>query len=518
MRSIVKLFGKLLSPAAKRFFQALENPQQAQRLVQEEIANRLVRSEYGKFLGIHSLEDWHRIPIVKYDDIEEWILKQKQSQDFAYNVSTPEPIVFYEKTSGSRGPAKLIPYTKSLKASFNHMFCVWAHDLIVRGPQFSTGKIYFCISPQLGSAATTEQGVPIGLEDDSEYLDGWLRLLLRPFLVSPPRLNRLRDAEEFKEKLCQALLLEEKLEIISIWSPSFLKAHLNYIQTNQQRLYEQLRNKMSAERCQRLLEPEIPWTLLWPELKLISCWDSANAADQAKFLRLLFPGVMVQGKGLLATEAPMTIPLIEAQGCVPILDEVFFEFEDEQGQIHDLHEIEQGGIYEIILSQKGGLYRYRIGDRIRVSHFYKGTPCLEFLGRSEGTSDLVGEKLHSDFASDVIEGLALEGTFFKSLVPVRTPMDRYLLLLDTANEPDRAIARRLDDALSKSPHYRRARLLGQLQEAQVLVSRQIPEILAIYKARSGTRWGDIKHQILVTTPLEEELLIDIEKICQNSRQ
>ena len=42
---------------------------------------------------------------------------------------------------------------------------------------------------------------------------------------------------------------------------------------------------------------------------------------------------MVQGKGLLVTEAPMTIPLISAQGCVPVLDEVFFEFEDESGKL-----------------------------------------------------------------------------------------------------------------------------------------------------------------------------------------
>lgn len=40
-------------------------------------------------------------------------------------------------------------------------------------------------------------------------------------------------------------------------------------------------------------------------------------------MQLQFPNVFVQGKGLLATEAPMTIPLIEANGYVPVLDEVF---------------------------------------------------------------------------------------------------------------------------------------------------------------------------------------------------
>ena len=513
MRTIIKLFGKLLSPHAQRFLQALNNPQAAQRSVQEEIVSRLIESEYGQSLGIRSVADWHRLPVVEYHDIEEWIVregKEVRGRDLRSRRSllTPESILFYERTSGSRGPAKLIPYTKSLRAAFNHMFCVWAHDLIAHGPQFSTGKIYFCISPQLG-ARDPQPGI-IGLKDDSEYLDGWLRWFLSPFLVSPAGINRLRSAEEFKSKLSQALLLEEKLEIISIWSPSFLKVHLDYIQAHQRRLCSELED-LSPERQALLLQPSIPWTLIWPNLKLISCWDSARSADQAQLLRSLFPGVMVQGKGLLATEAPMTIPLLAAQGCVPVLDEVFFEFEDREGRIHQLHEIEMGDVYEIVLSQKGGLYRYRIGDRVSISHFYKSTPCLEFRGRSGATSDLVGEKLHAEFVSEAIESLALEATFFKSLVPVRQPVDHYILLLDTAHEPPDAIAQRLDDALKQSPQYQHARLLGQLSSARVLVSRHIPETISMYRTHSGAKWGDIKHQILVTTPLDEELLAELKQ-------
>lgn len=512
MRPLIKLFGKLIAPYANKFLQALENPKAAQQRVQKEIFARFVKSEYGKSLEIDSLADWHRIPIVDYDDIEAWIRADIETTiqnpksaflgsrlGMRQNRMADEPILFYEKTSGSRAAAKLIPYTKSLRRSFNQMFCVWAHDLIVNGPTFSTGKIYFCISPQIGESVTEN----LGLEDDSEYLDGWLRWFLNPFLVSTTGINRLRNVEEFKEKLCLTLLLEEKLEIISIWSPSFLKVHLDYIQTHRTRLREKLRNRISASRYQLLNEPEIPWTQLWSELKLISCWDSAQAKEQAKFLRSLFPGVLVQGKGLLATEAPMTIPLIEASGCVPVLDEVFFEFEDEAQKIYQLHEIETGAIYSLIISQKGGLYRYRMGDRVRVSHFYLGTPCLEFLGRTQTTSDLVGEKLQEEFVAEVLESLQLEGTFFQSLIPVTKPTEHYVLLLDQANESACAIAQRLDNALMRSHHYQRSRLLGQLSPARVLVSQRIPEIVLKYQMQSGRKWGDIKHQLLVTTPLED---------------
>jgi hypothetical protein len=538
MRWFIKLFEQLLAPSAERFRDALKHPEKTQQRVQQEICDRLIASEYGKFLGIRSLQDWQQVPIVDYEDLKPWIdgvgghsSREAEGKLIAHPLQaqlTSEPILFYEKTSGSRSAAKRIPYTKSLRRSFNHMFCVWAHDLIRNGPAFSTGKIYFCISPQFSDAPHLD--LP-SLQDDSEYLDRWLRWLLHPFLISPGLVHQLRTAEEFKRQLCLALLQAEQLETISIWSPTFLKIHLNYIQTHRTQLRQSL--KISAERDRLLCEPEIPWTKLWPELKLISCWDSSSAADPAQVLRDLFPGVMVQGKGLLATEAPMTIPLIAAQGCVPVLDEVFFEFEHESGEIYLLQNLQIGQEYNIILSQKGGLYRYRIGDRVRVTHYYLNTPCLEFLGRDRSISDLVGEKLNEEFVSSALKELRLEGTSFQCLVPATTPEPHYILLLDKVNAPTSAIcaspkgrrqkqtqqrfasapsalpetiAQQLEQFLHQSPHYRHARLLGQLSPVQVLVSEQIPEILTSQRIASGKKWGDIKHSLLCEQAIEEELL------------
>lgn len=442
------------------------------------------------------------MPIVDYDALAPWILGHQKRQQIPL---TTEPILFYEKTSGSSGAIKWIPYTLSLRRSFNQMFCVWAYDLIKHGPRFSTGKIYACISPQLNVTDSTS------LQDDLDYLDGWLRWLLRPWLVMPTNLNRLHNAQEFKHQLALALLQSEKLEIISIWSPSFLQVHLKYIQENQALLQQELHNKISRKRLQLLGENPIPWTQLWTDLKLISCWDSANAADQAKGLRSQFPGVLLQGKGLLATEAPMTIPLIAAGGYVPVLDEVFFEFEDNSGSVYRLHELQQGEEYTIILSQKGGLYRYRIGDRIRVTHYYRQTPCLEFLGRHQAVSDLVGEKLQSNFVHDALHSMNLPEGCFKSLVSLAEPA-QYILLLDSAPATPEILAQQLDEVLSQSYHYQRARSLGQLAPPQVIISPQIPEILALHRLRTGSIWGGIKHPILATSPISTELLQELQSI------
>lgn len=495
MRGLIKGFGHILAPASRRFYAALAQPQQAQRAVQQRLVDRLQQCEYGHTFKIRSCEDWQRLPIVEYEDLEPWIVQEPAGMPSRSKQSplTPEPILFYEPTSGSSDSVKQIPYTHSLRRSFNHLFCVWAYDLITHGPPFSTGKLYFSISPSFSEASTSS-----GTTDDSDYLDPWLRWLLRPFLVMPPQ---SRTPEMFKETLARTLLQTEALEIISIWSPSFLTAQLDYIQTHRERLQIDLKDRLSAARSHLLNQPNIPWTDLWPQLKLISCWDSVTAADGAAGLRSQFPNTLVQGKGLLATEAPMTVPLVAAQGCLPLLDEILFEFEDSQGRCFGLHQLEVGQDYAVIISQSGGLYRYRMGDRVRVTHTFLDTPCLQFIGRGQTISDLVGEKLHIQFVSDILDRLDLSARF-QSLVPIRQPAG-YVLLLDRCDQKIETLAYQLEQALCESYHYRLARQLGQLAPARVAVSGTIAEQLSAAKAKSGQRWGDIKHARLDTMPLEQ---------------
>ncbi|MGB3298375.1 MAG: GH3 auxin-responsive promoter family protein [Phormidesmis sp.] len=479
MRRLIKAFGYLLAPASKRFYTALAQPQQAQQNVRQRLITQLKRCDYGHQFNIGTCDDWHRLPIVDYDSLQPWIAQSTAT----HSPLTSEPILFYEPTSGSHGPVKHIPYTRSLRRSFNHLFCVWAHDLIFHGPKFSTGKLYFSISPSFSSHDNA------GTTDDADYLDPWLRWLLKPFLIMSPL---AKTPEAFKENLARTLLQSESLEIVSVWSPSFLTAQLNYIQQHRMRLSEALADRLSAKRARLLCQDSVPWAELWPQLKLVSCWDSATAADGATEMRSLFPNALIQGKGLLATEAPMTVPLIAAKGQVPLLDEVFFEFETAKGEVYELHQLTLGETYEVIISQMGGLYRYRMGDRVQVTHYFLQTPCLKFIGRGKDISDLVGEKLHLQFVSNVIDQLNLLAAF-QSLVPVHQPQAHYVLLLDHADREIAQISQQLEDLLCQSFHYRRARELNQLAPADVFVSKAIPEKLSALKAQSGQRWGDIKH-------------------------
>ena len=52
MKIIINLLSQILTPTAKKFEQALLNPEMTQQAVQKEIFARLIESEYGKNIGI----------------------------------------------------------------------------------------------------------------------------------------------------------------------------------------------------------------------------------------------------------------------------------------------------------------------------------------------------------------------------------------------------------------------------------------------------------------------------------
>lgn len=499
-----------LSPLSARFERELRAPQAVQQKLLASLIHNAAASEYGQSLRLKATDDYSafavKAPLVRYDDLSEWIALQ---QSCHRRVIAAEPVLFYEKTSGSSGAAKHIPYTRGLKSSFQRMFLLWLSDLLRHGPKLSTGKVFLSISPNFRRNEITASGTRIGLEDDTEYLSAWVRWLLKPFLVAPPALARLQSPTHFKHILSLHLLADADLAAVSIWNPSFLTILLQYIQAHRTELSADLkRGEATAEgmhfRFARMTQrrlallTEADWPQLWPQLKLISCWNSAHAATAAQELSEWLPHIFMQGKGLLATEAPVTFPLMQAGGCVPLPSEVFYEFLTDDGGVRLLHELTTGSEYEIVITQKGGLTRYRTGDRVRVTQFYKAAPCLEFIGRNDAVCDLVGEKLNEIFVRDCLVQLRLPVDCFHLLAP-DLPARQYRLWIDRTPADSVRLEEELERLLCESFHYRNARLLGQLRPAIVTVRHDLRAAYHDCLLARGMKWGDIKPQALLTS-------------------
>jgi len=523
VRGATRAMACVLAGEHRAFANALRTPRTAQDAALRRIVDGLADTDYGRAHGVRPGDGYDafrdKLPVVSYDDLAPWVERQAREEG---SVLVPGPVRVYEKTSGSSGPAKHVPYTTPLRRAFDRMFRLWLADLLADGPYLSTGRAWISISPRLDAPERTARGVPVGLSSDLDYLEGGWRWLLRRFLVLPPTVAQMRDPEALK-RILAGHLVAGRPEIVSVWSPSFLTVLLDWITGHREAVLSDWRtgairvegSVFPLERVvpaiARALERDpIDWRQVLPDLRLVSCWTDGPAAPAAAHLRQRLPWVIFQPKGLLATEAPITVPLAGPGVCVPLVHDVFVELADLSGAIHRVDEAEPGAEYSVIVTPPGGFARYRLGDRVRAGQSIGATRALTFVGRDDDVSDMVGEKLAERFVRGALAGLPLVADSFRVLVPLREPdgRGRYLLVVDRAPAGQDDVPVRLDALLQQAHRYREARRLGQLAPPAVAVLSHAEDRLLDVLASRGIRRGAIKPSCLVGDPEVSQDLLD----------
>jgi GH3 auxin-responsive promoter len=238
---------------------------------------------------------------------------------------------------------------------------------------------------------------------------------------------------------------------------------------------------------------------IWPELKVISCWGDAQASSLLPDLSERFPNVRIQPKGLIATEAFVSVPF---QGHYPLaVRSHFFEFIDDAGSAKFLWELKEANCYSVVVTTGGGLYRYRLRDRIRVTGFLEQTPSIRFIGKEDGVSDLYGEKLCDSFIAEILVRLLPEfapETRFSLLAPeYEGRAARYVLFIDSLAARPVEFAERLESELRGNPHYAYCVHLGQLLPAIVApIERGSDRVYLAKLQADGARLGNIKPRAL----------------------
>jgi hypothetical protein len=501
-------------PSYLQFRRALQQPEIAQHKLLQTYLEQNPQTAFGQIHGFNSIRSYEdfkkRVPLMDYEGLEPWIERIRRGEA---NVLTCEPVTRLVPTSGSMGARKLIPFTAVLQREFNAAIGPWLIDLLRQSPGIVVGPAYWSVTPIMVNSEPEDSAVPIGFDADTAYLGGTRQHLARTVMAVPDELRLVKDMEVFRYVTLLCLLRQRELRLISVWHPSFLTLLLDALSPNWQELLADIRSgqckhtdrlppavitalklhplphRADELRCADPQKPE----KLWPHLKLISCWGDGSAGFAAAGLKKLFPNVMLQPKGLLATEAFVTIPFA---GLQPVaVRSHFFEFIDESGKIRLVYELCTGQTYEVVVTTAGGLWRYRLLDRVQVTGFIGQTPSLQFLGRSGNLSDLFGEKLSEAFVSEAIqEMLATLDTTpkFVLLAPDEDAAGcRYTLYLE--GKPPRHLAESLDCALRRNPHYAYCRDLGQLRPVRLFaITDRGYETFTKQQAILGARLGDIK--------------------------
>lgn len=508
------------------FLVALRHP----RLAQERTLRRLIRrnrsSGFGRRHGFHAMRgaaDFAaRVPLAEYEDFAGAIHAAREG--LGYTLSASRPLLL-EPTSGSSGTPKLIPVTAALRREFAAAVQPWIAWLYMAHPGLVFGRQYWAISPNTTmpvASADSPGAVPVGFADDADYLGVAGRLLARGVLAVPPELRHIADPETFSQMTLLFLLREKNLRLVSVWHPSFLTLLLDAIPRHIVAIVEALRTgilpptaamppelrarisgrfRADARRAAELSDLDLaahPERMgrIWPRLAVISCWHGPRAEPWLGVLRAQFPQAAVQGKGLLATEGCVSLPT----GCGALrpcaVRSHYLEFiAAGDGSVHPVWELEQGGTYSVVLTTGGGLWRYRLHDEVRVTGFLGATPCLEFLGKDNAVSDMVGEKLHERHAAEALKAAETAAGIrpvFAMVVPEKacgSGACGYRLLLElpaarAGQDAARDWADTVERELCRNYHYAHARRLGQLEALQVTPVR---DGLAAYRRARESR-------------------------------
>ena len=514
-----------LAPSALRFHRALQRPE----LAQAECLARVLRAVAGSrqaeripgFDRLRSAREFQEaVPMSTPDTVAADVERIAAGEP---RVLTGAPVLRFEPSGGSSGASKLVPMTSGLLGEFHRALAPMLFELLHQRPALRAGPSYWSISPMGNKGGRTAGGIPVGSVEDSAYFPRFLQPLLARVFAVPGEVARLPDVESCRYVTLGYLVACEDLALISVWNPSFLTLLMDALEQHGERLADDLergtcrppglgecsplslRFTPRPERAhvlRRALSEGLQGRALWPRLSLLSMWTDAQAAHAVGPARRRFEGIEVQGKGLLATEGVITLPLFDSPAPVLAVRSHFYEFADphQPGARPRLaHELEQGREYVVLLSTSGGLLRYRLGDLVRVEGFHGLTPCLRFLGRADAVSDLVGEKLAATRVTAVLDTTLLtvfngHRPRFAMLAPEWEAPPAYRLFVET-DAPDERLteaARAIERALSEGHHYRYARELGQLGPVQAL---RVTEGARRYEARCialGQRAGDIK--------------------------
>lgn len=510
----------------RQFARAMDRPESIQSALLKRLLRRNAATQFGRacdFSNLTTIEDFQNaVPLSEYADYEGAMAEIARG---GRQILTSDPVTRFVPTSGSTSARKLIPWTTGLQRDFDRAIGAWVGTLFSEFPDLKNGPAYWSVSPAIPEKQDPDSVIRIGFDDDTSYLGGLAARAVGRIMAVPSEVRLATDTDDFRYLVLLHLAAARDLRLVSVWHPTFFSLLLDSLPDHVDRIIESLddgrvryrgpitdhiqrRFRPNPERAGELraIDPGRPESL-WPHLGLISAWGGPGSPELDDLTRR-FPKVRFQAKGLLATEACITIPFA---GQFPLaITSHFFEFADEAGAVHLAHELELARRYEVVVTTSGGLYRYRLGDQVEVNGMVGRTPSLKFLGRVGAVSDLRGEKLDARFVADAIQQVvrpfANELRFRLLVAEVeadhRGDTPQYVFVFVAEHLPDlESLARELEEALCANPHYRLCRFLGQLRPLRVYAAAA-PAIDAYFAWRRarGQKLGNIKPAVIDSGP------------------
>ncbi len=510
------LLKQLVKPGLQKFERNINNVEAIQRERLKRWLAAASRSSEGQRHGISPDWTWEefaqRMPVTTYADYAEALNEQRATHQ---SVLIDSPVMRYQPTSGSTSAVKWIPYTKLFLGELDEVISAWVGDLYRLYPSQTKGTHYWSLSWIPTDMREQTSG---DINDDMKLLSWGKRLLAYLTQAVPQEVAMAHSSDDSLFATLAYLLADESFGFMSVWSPTFALGAMDQMVRWRVELAQALETGTWGDRHKQMAGVACPrspraakllrewdgkleaafFAKLWPQLTVVSSWDTAAAAPWADRLRKLLPHAAFQGKGLWATEGVVTFPF---QGRFPLSYlSHFYEFEDtSNGEILAAWQLRDGQEVSPILTTGSGFARYKMADVVRVDSHLGQVPCLTFLGRNDGV-DLVGEKTSATVALQIQADMDLRGAVPVTLLALDQSTNLapgYCLLVECDEGTEtpalrQHLADQVEKAMLQNFHYRLARELGQLQPATCVALPLMREIYLDQCRLRGMVEGNIK--------------------------
>lgn len=463
------------------------------------------------------------VPISNYKTWQPWIESSRSRGSSALTSSVTER---FQPTSGSTSAVKWIPYSQDFLAEMNNALMAWIADLYRQYPGIGRGHHYWSVS---WIPTSLREEVDENINDDLKVLPWWKRWVARQYMAVPETVAQAHTSDDTLFASLAWLVSRRDLTMLSVWSPTFALSLFEQILEYRDELVGVLSRGQWLDRSGSLRMTMCPHSKessdilkglgdvvdkeflanIWPNISLISCWDTASSEVWANRLHRLFPNAALQGKGLWATEGTVTIPFGDKYPLT--LNSHYYEFLNiNSNEVLPAWGLARGMEVSPILSTGSGLLRYKLEDRLLVTDFLNQCPCFEFQGRIDG-ADLAGEKISTGTAQGIVNRfsqelpivpisvVAIPGEHWPQ-VAMEGTKGCYVLLCEPGvgdAQDELVLSGVLEEMLLKNFHYQLARELKQLAPARVVVSHQAREFYKYRCTQRGMVTGDIKIEPLV---------------------
>ena len=502
------------------FEQITMTPMEVQKKLLLDLLQEHKDTEYGRkygFADIHSIEEYRqRVPLTEYSDYVSYI--DRMTENCEENLISAQKPVWYNKTSGTAGAPKKIPYSQKTRDCFSRYSLGYQSGFLYRNlKERYFGGRWLNLIRCGGDLVRLPDGVPYGPLSEASlrpYVDRWKHIFSTPVEATfSPKGTDVRYLNA-RFGLC-----DKELNNINCTFTGFLLDFCRYIEKNWRLLVDDIEKGVISESVE--LPDEIREKLItqlapmperaaelrtifeegfetpfipkvWPELSYVVGGASAGFSRYTNEVRERYLGyeIAFYFRGISASEGIFSVPVqLAAHGSALIPDSLFYEFipiDGEDAAPVTMDKLEVGKKYELVITNHSGFYRYRMKDVLLVTGFYHQTPMVEFQYRIDKTVSLMGEKttemalrIAADRTAKECGFLLVDSSFYPDTQEVQ-----YVCLMEIDRVPqeltEETIRSCLDKHLSQlNPSYGEKVRSGLIKPVKLIFAQ--PDTYVLYK-------------------------------------